>query len=432
MNILSCLLIVLILLASGAIYGGMWMRACNIKNTGLFAETGIGVILSIFDFCVIELIGGWFGLSLLMCGYIWLCLILGLGIVGIIKYDLLKRLGSNADKAGKNINGNAGAILLTASVLLLIVAQITGVCMFAYNQPNALRQIALATRAYDGNVLAEGSPMMMLWAFMARLLNIHPMIVIFTVSEFVMIPVYYAIWWKISEELFEDRMLQLIMLLCISILNIWGYTSEHAIGTTLLFSWFSGTAYIVYGLLPTVLWLLLNKRSVLIKLFEGYRNKNDNKSYDDIDDYYKWEEEDMKNHRIINARTVAIALLVVVLLLIGSVYIMNRKINSLYTTTVNLQNQVNDGCSVYEFTPANGEQSEGYLVRQSDGSLVMVGGGAEDNGSSLYDFIAEYGTNISVWYLYASDKENSGAYDYCKRMGISVDKVYVLNVEEVE
>ena len=59
-------------------------------------------------------------------------------------------------------------------------------------------------------------------------------------------------------------------------------------------------------------------------------------------DYYEWEEEDMKNHKIINSRNIAIALLVVVIMLFGSVFVMNRKINNLYMTTVNLQEQVEE------------------------------------------------------------------------------------------
>ena len=39
---------------------------------------------------------------------------------------------------------------------------------------------------------------------------------------------------------------------------------------------------------------------------------------------------------------IAIALLVVVIMLFGSVFVMNRKINNLYMTTVNLQEQVEE------------------------------------------------------------------------------------------
>ena len=50
----------------------------------------------------------------------------------------------------------------------------------------------------------------------------------------------------------------------------------------------------------------------------------------------------MKNHKMINARNLAVALLIVVIMLIGSVYIMNRKINSLYEVTVNLQQEIEE------------------------------------------------------------------------------------------
>ena len=50
----------------------------------------------------------------------------------------------------------------------------------------------------------------------------------------------------------------------------------------------------------------------------------------------------MKNHKIINSRNLAIALILVIILFAGSVFVMNRKINSLYNTTVELQQQVEE------------------------------------------------------------------------------------------
>ncbi|MBQ8970608.1 MAG: hypothetical protein IJ073_04765, partial [Lachnospiraceae bacterium] len=55
------------------------------------------------------------------------------------------------------------------------------------------------------------------------------------------------------------------------------------------------------------------------------------------------EEWDMK-HKVINTRNLAIAVGVLFIVLVGTVFVLNRKINSLYTATVGLQESL--GCGV--------------------------------------------------------------------------------------
>ncbi len=130
----------------------------------------------------------------------------------------------------------------------------------------------------------------------------------------------------LASRLFEDKGSRVFMLLLVCVLNIFSYQSEPMLKYTLLYAGSGIGALVVHGLLPFVLWILL-----------GMKDK-----IGDFSDADQWEEEDMKNHRILNARTLAVALLIVVIMLIGSVYIMNRKINSLYNTTVELQRQVEE------------------------------------------------------------------------------------------
>jgi hypothetical protein len=179
--------------------------------------------------------------------------------------------------------------------------------------------------------------MMSLWGLIARMCGIHPMKLIFGIAPFIMIPLYYCIYYLAAGKLLNDPADRWFMMLCICLLNLWGYQSEYMIPCTMLCSWYTGTAFVVHGLLPLAVYLLADK-------FRIYYEETPNEEYTEanIDDYYKQEEEDMKNHKIINARNLAVALLIVVIMLIGSVYIMNRKINSLYEVTVNLQQEIEE------------------------------------------------------------------------------------------
>lgn len=140
----------------------------------------------------------------------------------------------------------------------------------------------------------------------------------------------------------------------------------------------------------------------------------------------------MKKHKIINARNLAIALGVVVVMLVSMVFVLNNKINSLHDATANLQRDLDNRCSIYEFTAADGV-SYGYLIKGKDGKLTMIGGGDAQRADDLYDFLKEYGTEITNWYLYDGNENNVGAYLKCtNEKGITSENVYILNRVEIE
>lgn len=154
---------------------------------------------------------------------------------------------------------------------------------------------------------------------------------------FVLVPVYFAIYILLAGRLFSDRRSKWFMVSCILVLNLWGYQSDALLPVTMFAGRFSLPAFIVHGVLPLILWVLVDR-------YDKYRRNVmlQDPVYGEETDYYEWEEEDMKNHKIINSRNIAIALLIVVIMLFGSVFVMNRKINNLYQTTVNLQEQVEE------------------------------------------------------------------------------------------
>ena len=229
--------------------------------------------------------------------------------------------------------------VLALSVILLIALQVAGAVLIADETYANAGALAAASKAFYEKSFVLSAPVMSIWALLSRLCMMQPLAFIFTVTPFVVIPGCYFIYALLARKLFARPENRWFMLLCICLLNLWGYQSEYMAPYTLLVSWYTGTALIVHGLLPFAAYKLADR--LRIKDKEPLDDAGAG-SGEAVDDYYKEEEEDMKNHKIINARNLAVALLVVVIMLIGSVYIMNRKINSLYETTVNLQQQVEE------------------------------------------------------------------------------------------
>ena len=230
------------------------------------------------------------------------------------------------------------ARLLAASVILLITVQAAAAVRIACEVPVNTEALAAAAKAFYENSFVPKAPVMSCWALIGRIFLRQPLILIFSVAPVIMIPGYYCIYMLLAGKLIDRPEDKWFMLLIICLLNLWGYQSEYLVPYTLLYSWYTGSAIVVHCLLPFTAYLLADRCRIGVKkaktpdeAAEGY-----------TDDYYEQEEEDMKNHKIINARNLAVALLIVVVMLLGSVYIMNRKINSLYETTVNLQQEIEE------------------------------------------------------------------------------------------
>ena len=349
---------------------------------------------------------------------VWIIVVLLLGVMG---------RGQKLCYDGKSHNSKM--ILAFQLVLLAITAiQLVGVCLYSYNQIEATRSIYIATSIYDGNPMYKGLSIMNMWGIASSLMNVHPLVFIYTVLPISMISFYYIGYYEVLMSMWDDdKEKSLISLIVVMLLQIWGYQSEKLLPVTMLFSWFSGWCFIIHGLLPFVLMMWLYYRKKHPKAI-----KNTDEVIDSMEEYEDYQEEwDMKKHKIINARNLAIALGVLAVLLVAFVFILNNKINTLYESTVSLQEDLNNRCAIYEFSP-NGSTVEGYLIKGTDGSLTMIGGGKSEYGESLYDFINQYGDGLDNWYLYGIDEDNIGGYSYCAlNSGMSVDNVYVLNRTDI-
>lgn len=412
-----------------------------VQKSGLEEKSGClllagGSVINITLFAVLNSICALTGLKLPAAGIAWTLLLIGIAFFVCIRYwrafsDYIKDIVLNTVSVLKN-NRNWSFWLLFIIVILLIALQMFGTSLFGYHQPNAARQVWTATKAYETGNLTISSPMMMLWAWIAWIFKEHPLTIIFSASQFVTLPLYYMGYTVLARKLCKGKKEQsLLLLLFLCILHLFGYQSGYALGMTLLFSYFSGTVFILQGVLPFLLFLLLTgleRKHVLDmeQIQNGAGMSNDTGE--------DWEEEDMKKHKIINARNIGIALVLFAVLMAGAIYILNNKINSLHNATQNLQLAMEEKCSIYEFKPETSDEAEGYLLKQSDGRLVMIGGGASENGEALYEFLAKYGAQLDKWYLYGKSEADMGAFEYCTGdKGMEAGSVYYLTgMEEVK
>ena len=204
--------------------------------------------------------------------------------------------------------GRRGISVLSIPVIMLILSQIAGVMLFSYDDPAAL----------PGGIYGRTG-----------------FVLLYSVLPVLMIPAYYYAYSYLAGRLFKDKEYTWLMVIIICVLNLWGLQSGPLYPVTMLYCWFSPASVILHGFLPFAAGFLIEKSKASVITEESADIKEE-------DDYFKWEEEEMKNHKIINSRNLAIALIIVVILFAGSVFVMNRKINSLYETTVNLQQQVEE------------------------------------------------------------------------------------------
>ncbi len=311
------------------------------------------------------------------------------------------------------------AVMILAAVLV-VGAQIYGVITLRYEGTEVLRGVRDATAVYETGKVMPHDPMMLLIGCISALVHTHPLELIYTVLPPSLIVLYYLCYLEVISTLWCGWK-RVAAFLAVTALNLWGYQSEPLTGATLLLSWFGIWVYVLHGLCNILAVIMIRYLKALPDKAEAVQEENED----------LLEEWDMKKHRIINARNLAIALGVLTAALIGVVFVLNSKINRLYDATVNLQDDLNSRCSIYEFIPAGGE-TEGYLLRGSDGTLTFIGGGAAENADELETFIGRFGSEVERWYVYSDDEEGAGAMRALTSKGaVSAGKVYVMNREEI-
>lgn len=318
------------------------------------------------------------------------------------------------------------AIVFAALLLFQIITVIT----YAPKDTIVFKNVHVATYVYENGSLAAGSPLMNLYGLIARLFKVHPLKLIFTILPAPMLVLYYFGYYVFLGRIFEESRKVYAALCFAALINIWGYWCEALTSFSLLMCWYSDAAFVLHGLLIVI--------GIFVCTFAKEKNRDIlSASQDDLavaqesEDEEYLEEWDMHKHKIINARNLAIALGIMVILLVAVTMVLNKKINDLYAATVNLQDDLNSRCSVYEFTP-EGSEVAGYLLKGAEGSLTFIGGGDAENAEKLSEFLQKYGTDITNWYVYGESEQDCGALnEIMQSSSINIENVYVLERKDI-
>ena len=205
-----------------------------------------GNIINILVLTILNMVLAVLHMSLTALGFTWMVYLTVIAVISIVKYrknfisDLILCTGckdklSDSEEKESCKNRKNAILILKIAVIVLIGAQLVGLNLFSDNRLNSIRQVMYATSAYDTGELSLKSPMMMLWALVARVLKCHPLIVM-SVSQYIMLPLFYSVWWMCAKKLTEDDKNRWFMMFILCLLNLWGYQSEYLINTTLLFT----------------------------------------------------------------------------------------------------------------------------------------------------------------------------------------------------
>ena len=321
------------------------------------------------------------------------------------------------------IKPEAADIVLIAAAIMIMAFQIYAAYAYRTEITQAIRQVGTASAVYEQGRTFAGDPMMVLIGTLSSVFSLHPLAFVHSVAPPVFIVLYYLCYLAVIETVLTGRK-RIVAFIAAEFLSMWGYQSAALAPATLLLSWYGIWVYVIHGLLAVA-------AATLIRYVSNREVQPERQIADQTEEDPE-EEWDMKKHRIINARNLAIALAALAVLLMAAVSVLNNKINQLHEVTVSLQNEQNGKCSVYEFTGASGE-IEGYLLKGSDGKVTFIGGGAADNAGSLKAFIEEHGTDIDTWYVYGEGDEDAGAMRELTSSGqVSCSRIYVMNREEIK
>ncbi len=365
-------------------------------------------------------VGSLFGMSTTLFIFLTAFAISLIGILGVIAR---KRLGIRIIyETDRGLRLPDIVCLCIAAVI--VVYQIYAVIHNQSDNPQVLRGLGIATVVYDTGRLFVAEPVNLFIGAVSAAIRVHPLAFIYGIIPVPLILLYYLCSFEAVRTVCGTWHKTVIAFMTVVMLNTWGYQSEKLIPVTLLLSWFGFGVFLVHGVLNV-------SAVILIRYLQTARQGVNIEEENENEDEYS-EEWDMKKHKIVNARNLAIGLGALALILVMTVFVLNNKINRLYAATVNLQEDMNSRCSIYEFKP-DGDVSEGYLIKDSDGKITFIGGGGEENADALGTFLEKYGNNVENWYVYGNDDEDAGALKALVSEGVvSPDNVYVTERKEIK
>lgn len=241
---------------------------------------------------------------------------------------------------------------------------------------------------------------------------------VITIASVLSIISFFVIYYLISTELFAKLSDRGMFMLVVVVLHLFANYTIPLLRYSIFIYPLSIGSIILHDFMPLVMWVILLRQ-------RHEESKPKEEVIEETADDYE-EEWDLKKHKIINIRNMAIAFIVLAVCLVISAYVLNSKINNLYNVTVSLEKATEDKVSLYEFKERGGDDVIATLLVTGQGTTTLTGGGSAEYGQDLYDFVSQYTVRVDNWYIYGEDEENTGALYYCLNKGLIVDKIYCL------
>ena len=241
--------------------------------------------------------------------------------------------------------------------------------------------------------------------------------------------IYFLIYYCLSRQLFTANVERSLFMIFVVFLHLFGFYSEKAATVSLFLNPFSIGAVVIHAIMPLILLGYIVKEEK-IKAFLAEPEESEGTVSEEDEEYL--EEWDMKKHKILNIRNMAIAFVALFVLFAATVFVLNSKINSLYGATVALEEAANTKMSVYELNGADGNVLLTMMI-SPDGTVTAIDGGGREEAESCEDFIRKYTDKIDKWYIYSEESKDKGARDYCDENGIDIVETFVVSgVEKID
>ncbi len=338
-------------------------------------------------------------------------------------------------------------------ISLMILIQVSFSVLFTSSADKYAKEIIWAVKSVeqDGTAIAGGGPIFGWWLWIASLSSLtglHPMTIGKGLMPWIVIPLSYLSYGIFAEEMFQnEKKPPWLFLFFIFLLHLFAFQSEAMGEICLLAVPYGGKAAYVHIILPYLFymaltfektegrqkWLLLPvlagacmSTGILgiagmlltgtgflifhwLNLFREQRKKEDEKD---------GEMKLGKNIMGIGKKKLFVFLAVLLLFMGGTVFAiikLNVKINTLYHAARDLEANFSSQVRLYELRQRGEGELTGYAMGLTDGTLVLINGGDENNEEYLHDFIVERGGRVVCWYI--TDKKDGGAYEAMKKAG---------------
>ena len=216
---------------------------------------------------------------------LWCVLIAALSVASVIhcikNKGQLFQMNNSSVETFKNYNTLKKWVIIGTSVIALALIAFQCYMYIGYQHVDAddSRYIVNALEAYDNNTMLLNnpvtgeqmsqitgelvkdavSPWMIYIALLAKLVFLAPGIFAHTVLPVCLLILAYTVYYLIGKKIFRNDYSSIaIMLILISIMNIWGFASPYTESTFLLTRIWQGKAIVAGIMTPLLLLLLLN------------------------------------------------------------------------------------------------------------------------------------------------------------------------------